>query len=285
MKGLVLGLLLIGAGNGLLFGQQAEGSFDRSLNISGNLDLDVQTDSGGISVRAGAAGTVRIHAILKAQHGWFGGGGDPQSRIRELERNPPVEQTGSSVRVGYVHDRDLLKGISMRFEIEAPANTRLRARAESGGIEVEGIRDSLDCKTDSGGIEIRDAGSDVHAEADSGGIHIRNAKGSVFARADSGGIEAINVGGALDVQSDSGHMRLSQTAPARINASANSGGIDVTLAPGAGYDIDAQTDSGGLSVPEMTVSSRFSNHHMEGKVRGGGPTVTLRADSGGITVN
>lgn len=284
MKGLALGLLLIWAGSGLLLGGQTEGSFDRSLNVSGSLDLDVQTDAGGITVRAGAPGTVRIHAILKAQHGWFGGG-DPESRIRELERNPPVEQNGSSVRVGYMRDRDLLKGVSMRFEIEAPADTRLRARADSGGIEAFGLHDSINCKTDSGGIEVRDAGSDVHAEADSGGIHIRNVKGSVFARADSGGIEATEVAGALDVQSDSGHMRLSQTVPARIHASANSGGIDVTLAPGAGYDIDAQTDSGGLSVPEMTVKSRFSNHHVEGQVRGGGPMVTLRADSGGIAVN
>ena len=283
MKTSAFGLLLFAASSTLLMSQQ-EGSFDRSLRVSGSLDLDVQTDTGGITVRAGASETLRIHAILKAQHGWFGGG-DPQSRMRELERNPPIEQNGTSVRIGYVHDRDLLKGVWVRFEIETPADTRLRARADSGGIEVSGLRDSINCKTDSGGVEIRDAGSDVHAEADSGGIHIRNVKGSVFARADSGGIEAINVGGALDVQSDSGHMRLSQTAPARIRASANSGGIEVTLAPGAGYDIDAQTDSGGLSVPEMTVSSRFSNHHMEGKVRGGGPTVTLRADSGGITVN
>ena len=283
MKTFAFGLLLFAASSTLVMSQQ-EGSFDRSLRVSGSLDLDVQTDAGGISVRPGSSGTLRIHAILKAQHGWFGGG-DPQSRIRELERNPPIEQNGTSVRVGYVHDRDLLKGVSMRFEIEAPADTRLRARADSGGIEVSGMRDSINCKTDSGGIEIRDAGSEVHAEADSGGIHITNVKGSVFARADSGGIEAINVGGALDVQSDAGHMRLSQAAPARIRASANSGGIEVTLAPGAGYDIDAQTDSGGLSVPEMTVSSRFSHHHVEGKVRGGGPTVTLRADSGGIRVN
>ena len=38
-----------------------------------------------------------------------------EARIRELERNPPVEKNGNQVRIGYVRDRDLLKGVSMRL--------------------------------------------------------------------------------------------------------------------------------------------------------------------------
>lgn len=279
-----LGLLSIVAVPVVSAGSQADGSFDRSLNVSGPIDLEATTDSGGICVKAGGAGSVHIHAILKAQHGWFDSG-DVESRIRELERNPPIEQNGSQVRVGNVHNPEMLRGISMRLEIETPSDTRLRARADSGGIEVLGIHGVVDCKTDSGGVHIRDVGADVHAEADSGGIHIDQVKGSVFARADSGGIEATNVAGGLDAESDSGHIQLSQTTPSRIHAKTDSGGISVTLAPSAGYNITADTDSGHISVPEMTVNSAFSRHHVEGRVRGGGPTVSLRAESGGITVD
>ena len=280
----VLGLLSLTAGPLLLAGSQEDGSFDRSLTVSGPVELEATTDSGGISVRAGGSGSVHIHAILKAQHGWFDSS-DVEGRIRELERNPPIEQNGSQVRVGNVHNPDMLRGISMRLEIETPSDTRLRARADSGGIEVSGIRGVVDCKTDSGGVHIRDVGADVHAEADSGGIHIDQVKGSVFARVDSGGIEATNVAGGLDAESDSGHIQLSQTNPSRIHAKTDSGGISVTLAPGAGYNITADTDSGHISVPEMTANSAFSRHHVEGRVRGGGPTVSLRAESGGITVD
>src|SRR5207248_3280 len=115
--------------------------------------LDVQTDSGGIAVTPGSSGSLRVHAILKAQRGWFESS-DVESRIRELERNPPVEQTGNKIQVGYVRDRNLLKGISMRLEIQTPADTQIRARADSGGIRIEGIRGPVDCHTDSGGIEI-----------------------------------------------------------------------------------------------------------------------------------
>lgn len=283
MKTFLLILASIALACALMAREQEDGSFDKSLSVSGPVDLDVQTDSGGIYVTEGSSGSVRIHAILRAEHGWFNAG-DAQAHIRELERNPPIEQDGNRIRVGYVRDRSLLRGVSIRFEIETPAETQLRARADSGGIHVEGIHGPVDSKTDSGGVEIRDIGAQVHAEADSGGIHIHSVKGGVFARADSGGVEAMDVAGAIDAQTDSGSVRVSQTRADSIRAKADSGGITVRLAPGAGYTVSAETDSGSISVPEMTVSSSFSRHHIEGKVRGGGPIVTIHAESGSVTV-
>jgi DUF4097 and DUF4098 domain-containing protein YvlB len=283
MKALVISFASLALAAALMARSDEDGSFDKSLTVSGPVDLDVQTDSGGIDVRQGSSGSVRIHAILKAEHGWFNSG-YAQAHIRALERNPPVEQEGNRVRVGYVRDRTLLRGISMRFEIEAPAETQLRARADSGGIQVEGIRGPVDCKTDSGGVDIRGIQADVHAAADSGGIHIHNVKGALYARADSGGIQAMDIAGAIDAQTDSGSVRLSQTQAASIRAKADSGGVTVKLAPGAGYEVSAETDSGTVSVPEMTVSSSFSKHHINGKIRGGGPQVNIRAESGSVTI-
>jgi DUF4097 and DUF4098 domain-containing protein YvlB len=282
MNMFVPSLLLLSSATGLLAGAQ-EGSFERSLTVSGAVNLDIKTDSGGITVRRGSAGTVAVHAILKAENNWFGTG-DVEARMRELESHPPVEQIGNQVRIGYVKDDRLLRGISMRLEIETPAGTQVRARADSGGIRVEGVQGPVDCKTDSGGIEISDASANVHAAADSGGIRVTNVQGALFARADSGGIEATGIAGSIDAQADSGRVRVEQTTAAPINAKAESGGVSVRLARGAGYDINADTDSGSISIPEMTVRSAFSRHHIEGKVAGGGPLVRIQADSGSVTI-
>jgi hypothetical protein len=260
-----------------------EGSFDRSVSVSGPVDLDIRTDSGGISVEPGQSSTVQIHAILKAQENGFGSG-DAASRIRELERNPPVEQSGDTVRVGYVHDRNLLRGISMRFEVRTPPDTHVRARADSGGIHVEGLKGPIDCKTDSGGIQVRDIQSDVHVAADSGGIRINHVDGAVTARVDSGGVEATNVNGQIDAQADSGSVRLSQSQAAPIRAKADSGGVSVRLAKNAGYNLSIEADSGNISVPEMTVKSGFSSHHIQGQVGPGGPPVEIRVSSGNVSV-
>jgi hypothetical protein len=262
----------------------AEGQFDRTLRTSGPVDLDVTTDSGGITVSPGSADSIRIHAVIRAQRGWFGSAGD-ESRVRELERNPPVEQMGNRIRIGYVRDHSLLRGISIHYDIQTPPDTRLRARADSGGVRVEGLRLEIDCQTDSGGIEIRNAGSDVRATADSGGIRINNVAGAVTARVDSGGIDATDVAGKIDAHTDSGGIRLKQSKPAPIRADADSGGIVVTLASGAGYNLDVQAESGRISVPQLTSGGEISRHHVEGKFRGGGPPVRLSADSGTIAVN
>jgi len=282
MKAFTPSILLFVLTSGLLCGAE-DGSFEKSVAVSGVVDLDVKTDSGGITVRQGAAGSVSIHAILKAERNWFSSG-DVEARMRELESHPPVEQMGNRVRVGYARE-GLLKGISMRLEIETPVDTQLRARADSGGIRVESIRGPVDCKTDSGGIEVQDISGNVRAAADSGGIHVKSVNGSPVAHVDSGGIEARGIAGSIDAQTDSGSVRLEQTTPAPISARAESGGVTVTLAHGAGYDISADAESGRVSVPEITVHSVFSSHHIDGKVGGGGPLVKVRVDSGSITID
>lgn len=262
---------------------QNEGSFDRSLSVSGPVDLDVQTDSGGITVTPGSSGSVHIHAILKAEHDWFGSS-DTEQRIREIERNPPIEQNGNNIRVGYFHTHDILRHISMRLEIQTPRETKVRARADSGGIRVEGIHGPADCHTDSGGIDVRDIGSEVRAAADSGGIRIAHITGPTYARVDSGGIEANDIAGSIDAETDSGGIDVSQSSAAPIRAKADSGGVTLRLASNGGYDISVDSDSGNISVPEISTHGDISKHHIEGKIRGGGPLVNVRVESGNVHI-
>lgn len=267
-----------------LVAAELKGEFDRTLTVSGPVDLDVVTDSGGISVRPGTAGEVKVHAILRGHQESRYGEKTLADRIHALEQNPPIEQSGGTVRIGYVHDKSLLKGVSVRFEILTPADSRVRARADSGGIRVEGVKGPADCKTDSGGIEIRDIGSEVRAGADSGGIRIHKVQGSVVAHADSGGIEAIEIAGAVEVTTDSGGVEVAQITPAPVHIRADSGGAHVRLASTGGYDINASADSGRITVPEIAVHGTNSSHRVEGKVRGGGPLVDVKVDSGNVHI-
>jgi Putative adhesin len=104
------------------------------------------------------------------------------------------------------------------------------------------------------------------------------------AHVDSGGIDATQVAGSIDAKAESGGIRVGQTRPAPIRARADSGGVTVKLASNGGYDIDAGSGSGHISVPEMTVRGTCSPHRVEGKVRDGGPLVNVLVDSGNVTV-
>lgn len=263
----------------------SERTFERNLSVSGPVSLDVTTDSGGIEITRGAPGSVHIRGYLRASHSWLdSGGGDVQDRMRRLEENPPIQQSGNTIRIGYVTDRWLLKGISLRVEISAPPDAQVRARVDSGGIRVEGVRGPVDCKADSGGIDVAEIDADVHASTDSGGIHIHDIRGPVYARADSGGIDALNIRGSIDVSTDSGGIHMSQSAPAPVRARADSGGATLKLAPGAGYDVKLHSDSGRIQVSELTVHGTITEHRYEGTVRGGGPRVDIDVDSGNVDI-
>lgn len=274
---------LLFAAAAVCFAQGTEGSFERTFSVNGPVVLDMNTDSGGISVVPGPPGTVKVRGILKTNRYRFLRSGDAERRLRELEARPPITQSGNTVRVA-VSDPHMLRDISMRLEIQTPPDSRLRARADSGGIDVRGIRGPVDCQTDSGGIHATDIEGEVRASADSGGIHIRRAAGPVFAQADSGGIDALEVADRVEANVDSGGIRISQTKAASIRAHADSGGADITLASNGGYELDAHSDSGGITAPPMTVSGTNSRRHVSGKVRGGGPLVDVRTDSGRISI-
>jgi hypothetical protein len=262
--------------------ERMEGKFERTLTVTGPVSLDVSANSGVIRVLKGEAGAVRIRGVVRARSTFFIWG-DLSGRMRRIESNPPIEQDGNAIGVGDVTDRWLLRGITLLLEITAPADTEVRALADSGDIRIEGIDGPVECETDSGQIEISWIGSDVRAKSDSGGIHIQGVKGAVDARADSGRIEAFEVAGTIDATTDSGAIQLSQTMAAPLCAKSDSGRIRVKLAGAGGYSIRARTDNGQIELPVMT-RQRLSRHELEGDVRGGGSVVDLETDSGGIEV-
>src|SRR5512144_919932 len=81
------------------------GSFDRSFQVNGPVDLEVLTRSGDITVRSGPAGTVSIHGKIHLSTSWFES--SRREEIQELEKNPPVRQSGNNIRVDYVNLRNV----------------------------------------------------------------------------------------------------------------------------------------------------------------------------------
>ena len=125
------------------------GTFDRSFQVNGNVDLEVLTRSGDITVRNGAAGTVSIHASIHSSNSWFGG--DHKGEVEQLQKNPPIRQNGNSIRIDYVNLRDM----SVDYEITVPENTAIRAHTGSGDQTIEGLKGNIDLESGSGDLNWR----------------------------------------------------------------------------------------------------------------------------------
>jgi hypothetical protein len=68
----------------------AEGRFDQTLPVSTPFKLDIATDAGDISVRAGDPGKIEIHAQLRSIDG--SEDDDTQTRIHAIELSPPIDR-------------------------------------------------------------------------------------------------------------------------------------------------------------------------------------------------
>src|SRR6266853_1518396 len=157
----------------------ARGEFARTLQVNGAVNLQVETGSGSIDVRTGSSSEVRVVGHIWANE-WFSG--NAEERVKRIESNPPIQQSGNDIRIGHIDDPELKRNISVSYELVVPATTELRASSGSGSQTISGIAGSLEASTGSGSLRSSSIGSSVRAHTGSGSIDINGAKGTVYAR-------------------------------------------------------------------------------------------------------
>lgn len=299
--------------------QSREGAFDRTLGVTGPVDLEVRSGSGSIRIVPGAGDTVRVTGRIRAGWSWFSG--NASDRIREIERHPPIEQSGNVIRIGGEGDERLFRNISIAYDVIVPARTTVEARTGSGSVDVGDLEGAVEAHSGSGSIVIGRVAGAVVARTGSGGIDVRGAE-SLEAHAGSGSIKAAGIGGAVRAHSGSGGVRVDHVGRGDLDVSSSSGSVTVTGVDGAArvssssggvtvegrpagpwaihsssgsvvlrlpadaaFDLDARASSGGIDLSHpVTVSGRVDRRHVQGKVRGGGSLVEVHTSSGGIRI-
>ena len=297
----------------------AEGHFERTLQVSGPVNLQIETGSGSIQVRAGNSNEVRVTGHIRAGN-WLGSAED---KIKMLENNPPVQQSGNDIRIGHIDDPTLRRDISISYEVVAPANTQLHSSTGSGNQDVSGLSGPLESNTGSGSIKASEIGSGLRAHSGSGSIEIDGVKGSVYARAGSGSIHATNIAGGFDGETGSGHLSLEQSAPGSVRAHTGSGTVELRnvrgslqaeagsgsiradgeatgewvlhtgsgtvqlrLPQSASFDLNARTGSGSINLNHpVTVQGSVGRKEVRGKVGGGGVPIEVQTGSGNIVID
>jgi DUF4097 and DUF4098 domain-containing protein YvlB len=263
--------------------QTQTGTFERTLQVNGPVSLFVTTGSGDIQIRTGSGETVHVIGRIRANGRALAD--SPAARISQIEKNPPIEQTGTTVRVGTNTGEDpLYRNISISYEITIPANADIRSLSGSGDQVIGSVRGSVSAQSGSGGITIGEAGGDVRARTGSGDIRIERAGGQLNASTGSGSIHAGSIGGAIKAVTGSGDVEMTQAASADAEVRTGSGDVRLDLADNAGFDFSARTGSGAIQVKQAIAARVQSRHRLEGTVGGGGAKVNVSTGSGSITV-
>jgi DUF4097 and DUF4098 domain-containing protein YvlB len=253
--------------------------FDRTLSVSGEAQLKVSTGSGNIHLTRGSDGQIHIHGQVRVNRD------GSEEQAREIAANPPIEQTGNVIRVGQQHE-DHWEGISIDYEIEAPAGTLLGATSGSGNIDDEGVGKNAKLETGSGDITATGLQGPFIVKTGSGNITAeQTGEGDVTAETGSGTIEIKDVHGSLRAQTGSGDIKATGTPSAPWSLETGSGNIDI-WSGNASLTLDGSTGSGSVITDhEMLVQGSLDRHHIKGNLNGGGPLVRVQTGSGEIHVH
>jgi hypothetical protein len=257
----------------------SEATFDRTLTVSGRVELTVSTGSGNIHLTHGSSGKVHIFGRVKS--GWGGGG---EERVREIADHPPIEQTGNIVRIGARHEN--LRNISIDYEIEAPADSYLDAGSGSGNVTDDGVGENAKLNTGSGNIHATGLHGGFSVNTGSGDIYAEQAgQGDVKAQTGSGNLELRSLKGGLRAGTGSGDIKIGGTPTAPWHIETGSGDVELWAAD-APFTLDASTGSGSVHTDkEMLTQGVSDRHHVTGKLNGGGPTVRVQTGSGDIRIH
>jgi DUF4097 and DUF4098 domain-containing protein YvlB len=256
----------------------SEQTFERTLTVSGHVELNVATGSGNIHITQGSGNQVHIYCKVKSS--W----GANDDKVREIAANPPIEQTGDIIRIGQHHEN--LHNISIDYEIQAPANAILDAGSGSGNVIDDGVGENTKLNTGSGNVHATGLKGNFTVGTGSGNVYAeQDGPGDVKAGTGSGNIELKNIKGTLKAETGSGGIKVggAPTGPWKLETGSGSVEMWVGNSP---MTLDAETGSGSVhSDQEMLTQGSTDRHHVTGKLNGGGPTVRIETGSGDIRIH
>jgi len=254
-------------------------SFDRTLSVGGEVQLIVSTGSGNIHLTRGSGNQIQIHGQIHVSRE------GSEEQARQIAANPPIEQSGNAIRVGQQHEQHW-RGISIDYQIEAPAGTLLGANTGSGDIVDEGVGQNAKLETGSGDIKATGLQGPFEVKTGSGNITAdQTGPGDVKAETGSGNIEIKDIHGSFRGETGSGDIKATGTPSAPWTLETGSGNVEI-WAGNAPLTLDASTGSGSVTTDhEMMVQGSLDHHHIKGNLNGGGPLVRAQTGSGDIRVH
>jgi hypothetical protein len=223
-------------------------TFDKTFTVTSPVRIELSNGSGNVEIRGSADGSVHVHG--KVSPGWslFGGGA---KSVEDVAANPPLEQSGSTIRIG--KNSSWLKNVSIDYQVEVPHDTEIDAGVASGGITIDNVKGPVKASSASGYVHVYRVERDAQVNAASGSIDVSGIGGWLRISSASGDTRAADVKGEVKVTAASGSIRI-ERAGDRVDASTASGSIDVM---GANNDVKVHAISGSIQVSGNPGASRL----------------------------
>jgi hypothetical protein len=284
---------------GLLFADSTA-TFKRSVPLApaDHLILDVTIPEGTVNIHYAHAGEISVAATAKMDEG--------EIPADFFEKWMTVAREGNHLKVQYAPDaKTARQNARITFNIGVPywleVNSNVGSGRQSvlgiqgpvklvsgrGDIEADYITTTLDATTGHGNIKVIRVGTAARVETGTGNINLKDiGPGSIATvKKGIGKIEMDGVSGTFMGSTDAGDLIAKGQVFDAWDLKSVSGDLRIEIAQeeGNGYEIDAATRSGRLSVEneEIELADKDARACHQ-KIDGGGKLVRARSVSGNI---
>jgi DUF4097 and DUF4098 domain-containing protein YvlB len=247
----------------------AKGMEEKTLGVTGPVNLTVENDHGNVSVQAGADGQV---SIKSEKTGWGSNDADAQAALKELK--VIVVQDGNNVNISVqqpVQVEILEIGSeygSVNFTITVPKETVTDLHSSYGDVKLDGTTGKADVQSDFGNVTVTNANGEVLGESNNGTVTGQN----------------ISSEGKATFSSDFGDITLSQVSGLNVSATSANGQIDLSKVQASGL-FEAHSQFGDISIRDSQAgTAEISSNNgaiMLEKLNASGK-VTVKSDFGDL---
>jgi hypothetical protein len=289
--------------------------FERTLDATGIVTLDVLTERGSIEIAGGEPGKIVVSGAVTVRVWWNTPPNAPEL-ASAVAATPPIERDGNVLRLRPPTDARTRDAVTVNYRVYVPPGvtvvtvsdsgaTSVRqvggpvsVRTQSSAIDLWRVERSATVRTGSGAVTAERIDGDLSVTTSSSRIMARDVGGSLEARTQSGAVDAGLTGsGNADVRTGSSAVRLTgvkggariETQSGRIVVDgapgaaweivSNSGSVELEMAPRSTFTLDAVSRSSNVSVTGADVQGTVSKRSAVGTVDGGDRVVRIRTGS------
>jgi len=179
----------------------------------------------------------------------------------------------------------------------------LTGRTSGGNITLKEISDNIDLSTSGGNISADNCTGKMELSTSGGSIKLNNLNGEIDATTSGGSVKGESIRGNLSAHTSGGNVSMTDLHCA-LNASTSGGNIDVEIREltgavkvtnsGGNIDIDLPAGKGmdlylsgsRIKTDKLTnFSGTVEEDLINGKVNGGGTSITVKAGSGRVSLS
>jgi DUF4097 and DUF4098 domain-containing protein YvlB len=272
------------------------------ISVPQRFHLDVETQSGDITVEAPLEGNARLTTA----------GGDVRTSdisglvrietaggsitLANINGDLTARTAGGSIRVGDVKGDTVLETSGGEIDTGRVTGT-VKAETAGGDVVIGGATGDILARTAGGQIQIGPAASSVRAETAGGSIRLQGARGRVVAETAGGSIDLLEMEGAVRASTAAGRILakfnngMKTFGPSRLETSL--GDVYVYLPTNLPITIDAAIDTAAgrriqsdfpLDIQGSTEELVPTTLRGRGNVNGGGEVLRIRTVSGNIEI-